>query len=215
MTAKERFLMETARRAEERDRKAAMDAALRDMEARGVRSGGAEIAALLGAQQTTSENRMLQDLGTQAGAVDRSMLALQNYGDLSGDIRDSSFDEAHKRGTAADVMSRFNKSQKQDFNIWKDNFRQEEKNSGWGRTLDIHGAGTGAVSRKEGRAEKKHTAYRDELATKTGFMGDDQADEMEVYKLQVGADSEEAAKKALEDDDKWEVGPFKLPQVEI
>jgi hypothetical protein len=127
VTAKEQFLMEQARVQEEMDRRSAMDAALRDLEFRGARSGGAEIAALTGAQQITSQNRMLQDLGTQAGAVDRSMQAMEGYGRTADRMRTASFDEDFKRGTAADEISMWNKEALADYNMWRDEFTQTER----------------------------------------------------------------------------------------
>lgn len=131
MTAQERYIMEVARTNEERDRRAAMDAALRNLAARGQLGSGHEIGAVLGAQQTTSQNRLLQDLGAQAQAVQRAQQSLGLYsnlatamrnesdavasgnsdrrlsgmssaGNLSSNMRNSSFNEAFSRGQAAD-----------------------------------------------------------------------------------------------------------------
>lgn len=215
VTAKERFLMETARRAEERDRKSAMDAAFRDMEARGVRSGGAEIAALLGAQQTTSENRMLQDLGTQAGAVDRSMLALQNYGDLSGDIRRSSFDEKFNTGTAADVMKRYNRTGRTDFNIWLDDTRRQERDKRFVRAGDVFSAGTGVSGRKVGRAQDIYSAGRDEVGFRANTIEEQEDDEREEERDRLAAEEAEKAREALEDEDEssWREPHTKLEKI--
>jgi hypothetical protein len=90
MTAQERFLMEKFRQEEEHGRQAAMDAALRNLSARGQLGSGGEIGAMLGAQQTTSQNRMLQDLGAQANAVTRSQNALGLYSDLATQMRNAS-----------------------------------------------------------------------------------------------------------------------------
>lgn len=51
VTAVEKFLQAQAREAQERDERAHRGAVLKNMAARGVRSGGAEMAALLGGQQ--------------------------------------------------------------------------------------------------------------------------------------------------------------------
>jgi len=90
MTAAERFIMEQARGAEERDRRAAMDAALRNLSARGQLGSGAEIGAMLGAGQTTSQNRLLSDLGAQANAIQRSQQALGMYSNLATSMRNAS-----------------------------------------------------------------------------------------------------------------------------
>jgi hypothetical protein len=201
VTAKERFLMESARIQEEQDRSAAMEAALRDLEYRGARSGGAEIAALTGAQQITSQNRLLQDLGTQAGAVDRSMNALDQYGRIAGQMRDSSFNEDFSRGSAADAASEFNKNLLSDYNAWYDDFTAGERdkaverdtlaydarnnttNTGYGRQKDLYGAREGAAGLKLGVETEKEDSGNDRL------------------KLLLGNIESEKADRALEDED--------------
>lgn len=102
MTAEERFIMERARMQEEQDRRGAMDAAMRNLFSRGMGNSGAQIGAMLGAQQTTSQNRMLQGLGALANASRRSMAALDMHGNISTQMRNAGFDEQFKRGAAAD-----------------------------------------------------------------------------------------------------------------
>jgi hypothetical protein len=137
VTAKEKFLMMQSRVGEEQSRKSAMDAALQDMQRRGVRSGGAEMSALLGAQQTTSQNRLMQDLGTQAGAVDRSMQAIEGLGRVSGEARGQSFDESFKTGGAADQIAMFNTTQGANYQRDLAEFKAGERDAAWGRTTDI------------------------------------------------------------------------------
>lgn len=110
VTAVERFLQEQARSAEERDQRSHRDAALRDMAARGVRSGGAEMTALLGGQAQTSQNRLLSDLGTQAGAVNRALQATGAYGDLATTLSDQTFREGYQTGAATDRVAEFNRT---------------------------------------------------------------------------------------------------------
>lgn len=134
MTAQERFMEEQFRQHEEQDRRAAMDAALRGLAGRGMLGSGGEVGAMLGAQQTTSNNRMLQDLGAQANAEQRAMQALGLYsnlatsmrnasdsvsggnsdrrlsgataaGNVAGQQRTQSFNEAYSRGQAADTTA--------------------------------------------------------------------------------------------------------------
>jgi hypothetical protein len=105
VTAEERFIMELARRNEEQDRRAAMDAHLRDLDSRGVRGSGAETGAFLGAQQTTSQNRLLQDLGAEANAVARAERSLGAYTGLATDIRGQSFTEDFNKRAAGDAMN--------------------------------------------------------------------------------------------------------------
>jgi hypothetical protein len=114
LTAVERAMMEQARRTEERDRKSAMDAQLRDMRVRGGGGGGAEIGAMLGAQQQTSENRMLQDMLALASAQERAERAQTARASLAGELRGQSFGEAFDRGTAADAIALQNRDTEMD-----------------------------------------------------------------------------------------------------
>lgn len=131
MTAEERFMEEQFRVQEEQDRRAAMDAALRDLAQRGMLGSGHEIGAMLGGQQITSSNRMLQDLGAQANAVGRATSALGKFTDLSTNMRNASdavssgnsnrrlggmegaSSAANSMRDASDVMARANQASKQ------------------------------------------------------------------------------------------------------
>lgn len=153
VTAKERFLEMQARVQEEQSRRAAQQAALADLARRGMRSGGAEIAALNGAQQTTSQNRLMQDLGTNAGAVDRAMMATVGLGNLSSKAREESFDESFKTGSAADDISKFNSKQKADYQQWRDKFKADQNNDIWGREKDAATAKVSGATDKYGRSQ--------------------------------------------------------------
>jgi hypothetical protein len=83
VTAKERFLYEQQRMQQEQEEKASRDALMQDYRLRGMGGSGAELANVLQSGQQNSQQRLLGDLGTQAGAVDRSMQALAGYGGLS------------------------------------------------------------------------------------------------------------------------------------
>lgn len=102
MTAQERFIMEKGRREQEQQERSSRDAVMRDLGARGLRSAGAELTNMLGAQQLTGQNRVMSNLGAQANAVERSMQALQGYGNTAGQMR-----------SADDVIATFNGQQGQ------------------------------------------------------------------------------------------------------
>jgi hypothetical protein len=110
ITAEERFMMEQARQQEEQSQRASLGAAMRDLEARGIRSGGAEIGALLGSGQITSQNRMLQDMAAQAQAQQRATAMLQGYSSAADQMRGQSFEEALARGQSADAMGNQNRN---------------------------------------------------------------------------------------------------------
>lgn len=130
VTGQERFIMELARRQREAEAGAARGAIAQDQSMRGVRSGAAETAEMLAQGQQSSQDRVIADLGMQANAVDRSMQALQGYGqatnagrgaqlqaqgmytDAAGNLRSQEFDEAFKRAAAGDAMAVANADRK-------------------------------------------------------------------------------------------------------
>jgi len=215
VTAQERFLEMRARVQEEQSRRAAQDAALQDMQRRGIRSGGAEIGALQGAQQMTSQNRLMQDLGTQAGAVDRAMRATEGLGNLSSQARTQSFDESFKTGSAADDIAMFNSKQKSDYQAWRDKFKSDENEADWKRTtgiadakrnagLDTYGhqltqtdLATGQKKDAYGRTQDQINLGQAGVGMKTGsnLAGSQQVNE--GYKTQLALTAEQEAIAAL------------------
>jgi hypothetical protein len=136
LTAQEEFMKELARTQQEQDEGASRSAMLRSNAAKGF-GGQMDLAALQGASQQNSTNRMLGDLGANANAVARSMQALQGYAgqgnsmqgqylanahanqdvqlsalgmytDAAGNLRSQTFDEAYKRGLAGDQTAMAN-----------------------------------------------------------------------------------------------------------
>jgi hypothetical protein len=203
VTAEERFMYEQQRMAEERDRAAAMDAALRDLESRGARSGGAEIAALTGAQDITSQNRLLGDLGTQANAQQRAMLALQGYGDTAGQIRDSSFRE-----------SGFNKKLMSDWNMWSDDFKQGERDRAVDRAGMERAAKNDTTDRGFGRAGMIYNEKEDATGLRLGNEAARTSGAGDYTRLLMGKESSDAAAAALEEEDDWSIGdPILLDKI--
>lgn len=128
VTAKERFLSELARRDFESQDQSSRLAQSRNASMRGMRSGALDIATTQATRQGLAQDRLLKELGIQAGAVDRSMQALGGWGTaensirqgdqnalnmqagLTTDMRNASFDEAYKRGIGADNASAANQA---------------------------------------------------------------------------------------------------------
>ena len=82
-TSQEEFLYEQQRLQEEQQQRSSRAAVMQNLRARGMSGSGLELTNQLGADQITSQNRLLGDLGTQATAVARAQAALGNYGNLS------------------------------------------------------------------------------------------------------------------------------------
>lgn len=195
VTAEEKFLQEQARVAEERDRRSAMDAALRDLEARGARSGGAEIAALTGAQDLTSQNRLMSDLGTQANAVNRSMRALEGYGSTASDMRGSE-----------DRVGVFNSKLMNDYNVWKDDFSARERDAAVDRTGQTRDARNDVTNRMFGRSGALYNEKEDLAGMKLGVEGDKESGASSYMQLMLGDKAAQQAAAELKKEKPWEVG---------
>lgn len=89
ITAQERFVAEQLRRKFENDDRGSREAAMADMRARGLNSGGQQIASQLASRQATAGDRVLAELGLSASAQGRAMGALQNQGDIAGQLRNA------------------------------------------------------------------------------------------------------------------------------
>lgn len=136
LTAQEEFMKELARTQQEQDEGASRSAMLRSNAAKGF-GGQMDLAALQGASQQNSTNRMLGDMGANANAVSRAERSLQGYAqqgnamqgqylanehanqdvqlsalgmytDAAGNLRSQTFDEAYKRGLAGDQTAMAN-----------------------------------------------------------------------------------------------------------
>jgi hypothetical protein len=195
VTAEEKFLQEQARVSEERDRRSAMDAAMRDLDARGARSGGAEIAALTGAQDITSQNRLMSDLGTQANAVNRSMRALEGYGSTASDMRG-----------ADDRVGMFNNKLMSDYNVWKDDFAARERDSAVDRTGQTRDARNDVTNRMFGRQGALYNEKEDLAGMKLGVEGDKESGASSYTQLMLGDKAAQQAAAELKKDKPWEIG---------
>lgn len=90
VTGKERYMSELARREFEASDKSNREAVSEQLANRGLRSGGQQIAGQQSTQQQLSQDRLLKELGIQAGAVDRSMQAMEGYSAASGRLGEQS-----------------------------------------------------------------------------------------------------------------------------
>jgi hypothetical protein len=86
VTAKERYMSELARREFEEGDRSSRAATSEALANRGLRSGGQQIAGQQQSMQQLSQDRLLKELGIQAGAVDRSMKAMEGWNTATGNL---------------------------------------------------------------------------------------------------------------------------------
>jgi hypothetical protein len=172
LTPQESYNMELARRNEEQDRRAALEATLSNLGARGIRSGGAEIGALLGSEQNTAQTRAIQDQAALAAASQRAIQAQEARGNLSTGSRGQSFTETLQPGQAQDAVSQFNKTQ----GLTQQNYQQQQAaqqaQAGFGRAQQVAATTLGNTQDVYGRAQDATKAGQ---STNQTNLGNEQA----------------------------------------
>lgn len=107
MTEADRARQQLARMQTGQATRAARDADLNALEARGMGGSGAALASRLGAQQMGAQSLAQQDALMLIEAQSRADRAASGAGGLGSQIRGQSFDEAYTRGSAADDFNRY------------------------------------------------------------------------------------------------------------
>lgn len=206
VTDAENFLYEKARQGWEMDQRALDAAKMSNLRRRGMAGGGAELTlGALGSQQI-AQQRVLSDLAASAQAVARSQDMLKLQGQLGSQLnseanalatgnanrqlqalgmyeqgaetaQQSSFDQAYKRGVAADNASAnnqatrlsgqiaygnqanamqddaFNRGQAADaMATWNKSFEASERDALWGRQTDLSGLKLNASAQNSNNA---------------------------------------------------------------
>lgn len=199
VTAVEKYLQEQARTAQERDQRGHREAALRDMAARGVRSGGAEMAALLGGQEISSQNRLMSDLGTQAGAVMRALEATGKYGGLASDLSQQTFNEQYQTGAASDVANRFNAGMSADYWRERSAFEQHERDKGIERAEGRFKTTQDTENQRFGREALLSDMSWSPTQAKVGVMDSGSAQRQRAIELALGNDALEKSLEAMKE----------------
>lgn len=117
------------RRTTARESEAQRGKILQDMAQRGLAGSGVELASQLAAQQAASERMSEQADETAKMAFQRSLQAIQNAGNLGGNIRTQDYNEAQNLAEAKDQIARFNLQnamQTQQSNVGAKNTAQQQ-----------------------------------------------------------------------------------------
>lgn len=151
-TAEEKFMREQARRMQERDLRGRREADRSSLLARGAYGSGAEIAMNANAQQEAAGRRSLEELGANANAQQRALAAIGQMGNISGQMRDQSFGESFRRGTAADTVRNWNKNYTEDHNQWVRGQQVADEQGKIGRAAIAHDSESGRIKDADLRA---------------------------------------------------------------
>jgi hypothetical protein len=203
VTAQEKALQEQASQKQQQDEAASRSALMSSLAQRGIKSGGAEVAGAAAGGQQQSQNRMISDLGTAAGAVSRATENTKAAGVEAGQIRDQSFNEDYQRGTAADIADRFNKTAKSAYNEWADKFGQSERDKAVGREQDVFNADQGTAQNDYLRNIDPAKFAQGNASLEAGAALPASAQVGGAYKTVLGADVTRDATDALQPKDPW------------
>jgi hypothetical protein len=104
MTAAERSILAQSQRQYATLDKSNRDAVSRDLEARGINSGAAQIAGQQAAQQRLGEERVAGTLGAQGQAVGRAFAAIQGMGSAADSLRTGNQNAEQLMQSAANAL---------------------------------------------------------------------------------------------------------------
>lgn len=112
LTAGDQLKLAQVQRETSARERGAREAILQGMRQRGIAGSGLELAAQLSNQQAQAEQANLEGLSVAAEAQQRALQALQQAGNLGGQIRGQDYQEALDKARAMDIISEFNARQR-------------------------------------------------------------------------------------------------------
>lgn len=138
LTEADRAMMALGRQQVGQQMRAARDADMQALQARGMGGSGAALASMLSAQQGGAMGAATADAQMQIAAQQRALAAMQQSGDLGTQMRGQSFNEEATRGSAID-----------DFNRWQTDYQRDRERMNTDRRNQTH----------ESRAGSRQQAY--------------------------------------------------------
>lgn len=156
------------------------------------------MAALLGGQQQTSNNRLLSDLGMQSIASKRALDAAGSYADLASTLSEQTFDERHKRGVAFDDTAEFNRENSLAYQKDKADFQVKERDAALGREKDRVGAhNTQAATNLTNRGKAAELAWVPTQAA-SGIVGTAGQQGLDILQTEQATSDADKAQRAIE-----------------
>lgn len=129
------------------------DAYAQEARARGMAGGGLEALGALTANQSAAQLANQNSLNVAAAAQQRALAALEGAGNLGGDIRNASFQEAFNRGQARDAsVARYNAARQAAAARNADRAQQQRRDTGTSRSQayrDQYGYRQGQYDRRQ------------------------------------------------------------------
>jgi hypothetical protein len=163
-TAEERLMREVARRNQENQMGAQRKATMANLAARGQLGSGAELANMLGAQASTSSNRVLEEMSANANAQKRAIDALGKYGDMGLQLGNQDITE----GAQANQTNQFNNNLTEQHNQFVTKNQQQNKHDQTARAGTIADAAVDVANTGERHVNNLTSTIGNNAALKMG-----------------------------------------------
>jgi hypothetical protein len=163
MGAEDRAALNQVRQETQRDAEAKRQQILQQMQAQGMGGSGASLLAQLGAGQQAAELASQQSDSLMANASSARRNAIQQYGQLAGEMRNTDYNQAAEIARAKDERNKFlaqNSIERQRTNVGAQNVAQQANLSQQQRANDANVAMANEEKRRQAEAERQH--YQDQ-----------------------------------------------------
>jgi hypothetical protein len=117
LTAADRSQLNRIASEEQSKERGSREAILQNAQQRGVGGSGLELLAQLQNQQSSADRQSQRGLDVAATAQERALQALQQSGNLSGQMRSQDFNEQAQVAQAKDAINQFNAQNRQQVNL--------------------------------------------------------------------------------------------------
>lgn len=124
----------------------AREAALANMEARGLGGSNVELAAILSGQQAATQRMAADDLQTRAAAQQRALSATEGMGSLGSQMRSQSFSEEATRANAVDAWNQDNMDYRRRLQERNTNRRNDQMNTEFNQRQAVAAGRSNAIT---------------------------------------------------------------------
>jgi hypothetical protein len=164
MGAEDRAALNQVRQATQRDAEAKRQQILQQMQAQGMGGSGASLMAQLGAGQQAAELASQQSDSLMANASSARRNAIEQYGRMAGEMRNTDYNQASEIARAKDERNKFlaqNSIERQRQNVGALNSAQQSNLQEQQRIADANNAMKNAETQRQSQAQRDY--FQDKL----------------------------------------------------
>jgi len=140
------------------------EALLQNAQQRGVAGSGLELAAQLSNEQNAANRASARGTEVAAQAQERALRAIQNAGELSGQLRDQDFAEQSSKAKAQDAINAFNTNMRQQAEIANTSSANTAQNQNLANQMKVQELNLGQQKAEQlAAAESANTQYQSQI----------------------------------------------------